>query len=293
MVWNEPGPAVRFGDMRHLTPVAFVASLALLFTVHIDDAHAEHGMPLLLVKPGDGAQIPRNARIRLVSYNGEDELIWLLGNTPDKVRARLVSSGSRIPLRPVRYIYDPDGYGRAMISLAPRRLLEAQTEYELVVDVPSADWSATLASFVTTEQVDRDAPRWGSRPVFEPADRMFVGRLAELDDIVEVDFIVRPVAGGRARRTFVLFDQLQECIEGPTVDYRVAIFNSQCVLADDEEGRPGALCDTLYYFPGWRHDRARYVVRVELRDLAGNVRRLRSRVASIDLLEPFGVCLEI
>ena len=33
---------------------------------------AEHGSPLLLVKPGDGSTIPRNAQIRLVSYNGED-----------------------------------------------------------------------------------------------------------------------------------------------------------------------------------------------------------------------------
>ena len=148
-----------------------------------------------------------------------------------------------------------------------------------------------LATFVTTTEIDRAAPRWTSEPVFRREDRTIVGRLANYDDIIEVDFIVRPKAGGKARKTFILFDLAQKCIQGPTADYYVAIYNSQC-LDDEDQKLQDAICDTLYYFSGWLTDGAEYVVRVELRDLAGNLRRLSMVAGSIDLDEPFGLCLD-
>lgn len=255
-------------------------------------ARAEHGDPLLLVKPGSGSEIPRNARIRLVSYNGEDGLIQLLGRSPGEVRISLESDAGSVRLRPVRYLTDHDGYGRAMVSLAPGRLLAPRTAYRLVVDVRAWGWREELAAFVTTAEVDRTAPRWSAKPDFDPVERRFVGRLVDPGDFVEVGFTVRPRAGGIARRTFVLFDLAQQCIDGPTADYNVAIYNSQCVDAEELE-QDQAACDTLYYFPAWRRAGAIYDVAIELRDLAGNVRRLRVPAARIDLDAPFGLCLEI
>jgi hypothetical protein len=245
-----------------------------------------------LVKPGSGAEIPRNARIRLVSYNGEDGLIYWLWSSPGKVRIWLESDGREVRLYPVRYVTDHDGYGRAMVSLAARSLLAAHTEYRLMVEVESEGWQGELAVFTTTDEVDRTAPRWSSRPTFDSAERTFFGRLTEYDDIVEIGFTAWPHGGGRARRTFILFDLDQKCIEGPTADYNVAIYNSQCIDAEERELR-NAICDTLYYFPPWRPEGTLYDITVDLRDLAGNVRRIRKPAARIDVGEPFGLCLEL
>lgn len=271
--------------------VAAVIALALL-GVGPRAVRAEHGSPLLLVKPSDGALIPRNAELRLVSYNGEDQLIWLLGNTPAKISARLESAAGPVPLRPRRYLTDHDGYGRAMIGLVPARLLEPDTEYRLVVDVPAEGWHEQLATFVTTREIDRVAPRWLAEPAFDQTDRTFIGRIDAADELIEVVFTARPRGGGAPRKTFVLFDLTQRCIEGPTADYRVVIFNSQC---DDmeERQRPGAVCDSLYYFIGWRGEAARYRISAEVRDLSGNLRRARRAAAAIDLDSPFGLCLEL
>ena len=277
-----------------MKPAITIIGAALLASITslAPDTTAEHGSPLLLVKPGDGATIPRNAQIRLVSYNGEDELIWLLGRQPHEARARLVADGGAVPLKPGRYFTDHDGYGRAMVSLVPARLLAPDTTYRLVVDVPSAGWSEQLASFTTSDEVDRTAPRWRTPPVHETAENALVGRLTEYEDLIELEVIARPRAGGRARRTFVLFDLAQQCIEGPTADYNVAIFNSQCI-PEEEQQRRGAICDTLYYFPPWRPEGTLYDVTIDLRDLAGNLRRIHRPAARIEIGEPFGLCLEM
>lgn len=289
---NGPGPAVRCRHMRKLTFVVFGLSAVVVLISLTSRARAEHGSPLLLVKPGSGSAIPRNARIRLVSYNGEDGLIQWLGRSPRKVRIRLESERGAVRLHPVRYVTDHDGYGRAMVSLAARGLLAPFTEYRLVVDVPSEGLNGELATFTTTDRIDRAPPRWRSRPDYDAADRTFRGRIAEREGLVEVGITVWPRGKGRARRTFVLFDLEQQCIEGPTVDYNVVIYNSQCVDSE-ERAREGAVCDTLYYFPPWRPEGTLYDVTIDLRDLAGNLRRIRRPAARIEIGEPFGLCLEM
>jgi len=276
--------------MKHVILIALASVLLTATLAHVPRARAEHGSPLLLVKPGSGAEIPRNAQIRLVSYNGEAGLIYWLGNTPRKVRVWLESEGSKVRLFPIRYLTDHDGYGRAMVTLAARGLLAAGTEYRLTTDVPSEGWSGELATFVTTDEVDSAAPRWSSRPSYRGEAHAFLGRLTEHEGLLEVGITAWPHGGGKARRTFILFDLEQKCIPGPTADYNVAIYNSQCIDAE-ERAIDNAICDTLYYFPDWRPEGTTYDVTIDLRDIAGNLRRIRGPAGRVGLDEPLGLCL--
>jgi hypothetical protein len=217
---------------------------------------------------------------------------YWLGRSPGKVRIWLESERATVRLYPVRYLTDHEGYGRAMVSLAPRSLLAPETEYSLMVDVPSEDWSGELATFETTGEVDGVAPRWRSRPRYEDEEHTFHGRLTEYDGLLEVGITAWPHGGGKARRTFILFDLDQRCIPGPTADYNVAIYNAQCIDAEERELK-NAICDTLYYFPDWRPEGTSYDITIDLRDIAGNLRRIRAPSGRVGLDEPIGLCLAL
>ncbi len=194
--------------MKRTALVVFVA-LAATLPVRVSDA--DHGSPWLVAVPDTSEPLPVNGRITLFAVNGPATAVV----EHRRLEYQLVSDTDSVPLRVIdfRRGADWDGYGASHIVLAPRRRLRPSTRYRLEIRSPEGSWTSpgvaavmtgptatyggpgTGASWVTTDTLDRTAPRWIAPPAVVPdpdglADRNIVARI---DDASAVWFRIRAV----------------------------------------------------------------------------------------------------
>jgi hypothetical protein len=200
-------------------------------------ARSEHGNPVMVPAPEFGATIPRNAWIRLQSYNGIDYLVEQLASTGSGARAWLVSEKDEVPLKRVRFFDDLDGgYGDGVLVMRPAHLLVAGAKYRLKVsyrwDGSQEEWLSQGVWTVGAEELAAK-PMWRGEPRLVAAsgdDPPTVRMALTSQPLIEIVAKLTPVEAGQGKpfSLIVVFDSSRWCKEGFTVDYTTAVVRSHC-----------------------------------------------------------------
>lgn len=270
--------------LRHLAPAVPATAVTLCLCLWPLPARAEHGNPVLVVAPRSGQTIPRNGWIRLQSYNGVSWYVERLRDAKNPAQAELVSGGHRVGMK-IKDWYDDDegGYGRSILTLAPKKLLKAAQTYKLVMTDrhPKAGVKTyTLGSWKVSGRIDSGAPRWRGKPSVAPRKTTYYGVEPSViislkdEDLLEVVAELQPVRrglgkGGKAKRLIIVFDKSRWCPQGATASYPVAIVRSNCPTP----GKPTEICHRMAVWQTSKDVGKRYRIRLKARDLAGNERR--------------------